>query len=285
MISSIVLFFKRDCAGGVGPVVDAPRPGVGAAPVVPVVAPAVVVEGAVVAGLLSAAVLVDVLAGCVDGVVPAGFPKSPPVDAAGWVFGADVAVVPGVLVSVDLGAPNKPPVDGAAAGVEEGVAEEVVPPPRAGNRGFAGVVVDMAGVEDSAVVVVVVPEEGVLKSDDACAPCPPAGAPKRGLAPLSAEVAGVVDSAGLSLPAFEKRPPPVGADGVDPNNDFCGCCAFDPKRPPPDCGCDPPPNSDGVVEPLVAVVVVVDGAAEEVVAVFVFPKRPPGFCVVWPKSD
>lgn len=277
-----------------GPAVEAPRPAPGGAAAVPAVAP--VVEGpvvAVVGAVVTGAVVVvpapaAVLAGCVDGVGSAGlFPNSPPV-AAGWVLGAEGAVVPGALVAVDLAAPrpeNKPPAGGAAAGVADGVVEEVVPPKP--NIGLAGVV-DVAGVvEDSLVVVVAV---GGLKSDGACAPCPPAagvavGPPKRGgLEPLSAlVVAGVVDSAGL----FPKRPPPVGADGgadgVDPNIGFC-CCVF-PKRPPPDCGCDPPPNGAGVVEGAVAVVAAV-GVVDEVVLGVAFPKRPPaGFCAGWPKRD
>lgn len=294
IISSIVLFFRRDWAGGVGPAVEAPRPAPAVAPVVPAVAPVVegpVVEvvGAVIAGLLSAVVVApapaEVLAGCVEGVVSAGLlPNNPPV-AAGWVLGAEVAAVPGVLVAVDLAAPrpeNKPPpAGGAAAGVAEGLDEGVVPPRL--NSGLAGVVVDVAGVvEDTLVVVVVV---GGLKSDDVCAPCTPAGVavapPKRGLGALSAlVVAGVVDSAGLSLFKLPKRPPPVGAAGVEPNNVFC--CVF-PRRPPPNCGCDAPPNA-GVVEEVVTVVVV-DGVNDEVVLVFAFPKRPPGFCAVWPKRD
>lgn len=285
MISSIVLFFKRDCAGGVGPAVEAPRPAVPAVPVVPGVAPAEVPEGAVIAGLLSAVVVVpapaEVPAGCVDDVLSAGFPNNPPVGAAGWALGAEVAAVPGVLVAVDFGAPrpeNKPP-DGAAAGVEEGVAEEVLLG-RAPNNGLAGAALDVAGVEDSEVVAVVAVGAAGLKSDGVSVFCsPPAEAPKReGLAPLSAEVVGVDDSAGLSLFRLPpKSPPPEGADGVKPNNGFC--CAFDPRRPPPDCCCGAPPNSDGVVEPLGAVPVV-DGVADGVVPVFVLPKRPPGFCAV-----
>lgn len=189
-----------------------------------------------------------------------------------------------MLVAVDLAAPrpeNKPPVRGAAAGVADGVLEEVVLPKP--NIGLAGVVDVVGVVEDSLVAVVTV---GGLKSDGACAPCPPAagvavGPPKRGgLVPLSAlVVTAVVDSAGL----FPKRPPPVGADGVDPNIGFC-CCVF-PKRPPPDCGCDPPPNSAGVVVGAVAVVAAV-GVVDEVVLGVAFPKRPPtGFCAGWPKRD
>jgi len=240
------------------------------------------VLGAVVAG---AVVVVpapaEVLTGCVDGVISAGlFPNSPPV-GAGWVLGAEGAAVPGALVAVDLAAPrpeNKPPAGGAAAGVADGVVEEVVPPKP--NIGLAGVA-DVAGEVDDSLVVVVA--DG-LKSDDVCAPCPPAVGvavvpPKRGgLEPLSAlVVAGVVDSAGL----FPNRPPPVGADGVDPNNGFC--CVF-PKRPP-DCGCDTPPNGAGVVEGAVAVVAAA-GVVDEVVLGVALPKRPPaGFCAVCPKRD
>jgi len=289
MISSIVLFFKRDWAGGAGPTVEAPKPAPAGGAVVPAVVPVVedpvvAVVGAAVAG---AVVVVpapaEVLAGCVDGVVSAGlFPNSPPV-GAGWVLGTERAAVPGALVAVDLAAPrpeNKPPAGGAAAGVADGVVEEVVLPKP--NIGLAGVV-DVVGVVDVSLVVVVA--VGGLKSDDVCALCPAAagvavGPPKReGLEPLSAlVVAGVVDSAGL----FPKRPPPVGADGVDPNNGFC--CVF-PKRLPPDCCCNPPPNGAGVVEGAVAVVAAV-GVVDEVVLEVAFPKRPPaGFCAGWPKRD
>lgn len=69
-----------------------------------------------------------------------------------------------------------------------------------------------------------------------------------------------------------------------------------PKRPPVDGCCVVLevevvvfvlafPNSDGVVV-AGAVVVVDDGAADEVVEVVevAFPKRPPGFCAACPKS-
>jgi hypothetical protein len=96
---------------------------------------------------------------------------------------------------------------------------------------------------------------------------------------------GVVDSAGLL--AFPNRPPPVEVDGVEPNKVFCCVfcvfcvfCAFDPKKPPPVvCVCAAPPNNGGVED----VVADVDGVVDEVVAVFIFPKRPPGFCAVCPK--
>lgn len=68
-------------------------------------------------------------------MVPAGFPNRV-LAAAGWDAGAAVAVVPEVLVSVDLGAPspeNKP--EPPAAGVDDGVVEEVAPP-RDGNIDF-----------------------------------------------------------------------------------------------------------------------------------------------------
>lgn len=77
------MFFKRDCAVGGGPAVDAPRAGP-PAPVVPVVAPAVAVavevvvpEVVVVAGVVPA-VVVAVMLGWDVAVDSAGFPKSPP---------------------------------------------------------------------------------------------------------------------------------------------------------------------------------------------------------------
>ena len=196
------------------------------------------------------------------------------------MLGAEVAAVPGALAG-GLEAPrpeNKFSPAGAAAGVDDGVAEEVVPP-REGNGDLAGVVVDVAGVEEEAGVVVVAALAGGVENSDVCGFCspPPRGAPKRGFWPVSALLVGGVDSAGLSLPRPEKRLPPGGADGVEPSKGFC--CVFDPKRPPLDCGCVVAPNSDGAVEELVAVVVA-EGVVDEVVGAF--PKRPPGFCAACP---
>lgn len=142
MISSIVLFFRRDWAGGAGPTVDAPR-------LVPVVV-AVVVPGLVVAG----ADAVAVAAGADDAVVPvvapvvpvvvvvdgavvvvAGFPKF-----ANMLLVGAAVVVAGVVESVGtfgFGVVKSPP-DGAVvvavgAAVDDGVPREngepwVLPP-------------------------------------------------------------------------------------------------------------------------------------------------------------
>ncbi|OOF96023.1 hypothetical protein ASPCADRAFT_130343 [Aspergillus carbonarius ITEM 5010] len=317
MISSIVLFFRRDWAGGVGPAVDAPRPRppVAVVVVVAAVVPAVpvVVEGAPPRGAareglspaVVAVVLAVVLAGCVDGVLSAGLPNSPPVAAAGCAAGAAVAVVAGVVVAVDLAPPSPPNKPPAAAGVDDGVADEVAPP-KVGKREFcgvaeeAGVVVD-CGVEDGVPrdgktgLVASAPDVGALKREDVCAPPPAAGA---------AGAAGVVvDGALGGFPnkvfgvasgclAFAKRLPPVEGAGFEPKTGFCA--AFPPKRPPVEGCCGAvavlavaPPNSDGVVAEAVAVVE--DGVVDEVVEVagvveFRFPKRPPGFCAACPKS-
>lgn len=61
MISSMVLFLRRDCAGGAGPTVDAPRPPAVAA--VDVVAPAPVVAPVVGAAVVAAPPAVEVVAG------------------------------------------------------------------------------------------------------------------------------------------------------------------------------------------------------------------------------
>lgn len=116
-------------------------PLVGAA-VPEVVAPEVAVRDGLAPAVVEAPV-VDVAAGCVDAVLSAGFENNPPA-AAGWVEGA--AVVPEAPAAVVFGAPrlNKPPLAGAAAGVEEGVAEEVVAPRL--NVGFCGVADEVAGV-------------------------------------------------------------------------------------------------------------------------------------------
>ena len=294
IISSIVLFFKRDCAAGGGPTVDAPRaePPAAAPVVVPAVAVGAVVVGpevAVVAGVVPVVVVAAVLGGCVVAVDSAGFPNNPPA-VPGWVVDGAVVVVLGAVVAAGLGDPKRP-VEGAA-GVLEGAADEVVPP-REGKRDGCVVPAEVAVVSDGWLVVVprdgeagfAVSAPGALKSEDVWVPeVPPvdgAGAvPKRGFAAPSAVVVGVVESAGLSLPRFENRPPPLGADGAVPNVGVGFCCGVDPKRPP-DEGCwVAPPNKDGLPE----VGAVVDGVVDELV-VFKLPKRPPGFCAGWLKSD
>lgn len=208
--------------------------------------------------------------------------------------GAAVVVVAGAAAAVLFGAPrleNRPPPDGAAAGVEEGVAEVVAPPSE--KRGFCGVAVDVAEVVEGWEVVAPpregkrgfeasVPAEGNLKAEPCVLGVAPVvaamGFPKRGFAPVSEVVAaGVVDSGCLSLFKFPNNPPvEVEVDGVAPNSglDVAPC----PKRPPLVCACEVPPVSDGVVVAgAVVVVVVVEGVL--VAAVF----RPPpnkGFCVV-----
>lgn len=104
MISSIVLFFKRDWAGGAGPTVDVPR-------LVPAVV-TVVVPGLVVAGADAVAVgadaddaVVPVVAPVVpvvvvvDGavVVVAGFPR-----LANMLLAEAAVVAAGVVESVEL---------------------------------------------------------------------------------------------------------------------------------------------------------------------------------------
>lgn len=106
------------------------------------------------------------------------------------------------------------------------------------------------------------------------------GFPKSGFAAPSVDVDGVVDSAGLSLPMFENRPPPLGADGVVPNAGVEFCCGVDPNRPPDDGFWVAPPNNDGLPDAGAAV----DGVVDELV-VFVFPKSPPGFCAACPKTN
>lgn len=101
-----------------------------------------------VAALPSPAAVV-VLAGWVEGVEAAGLLNKLKPDAAGWLVagaGAEVvAAVPGVASALVLAPPrppNKPPA-GAAAGVEDGAAEDVVPP-RDGKSDFCVVAVDVA---------------------------------------------------------------------------------------------------------------------------------------------
>lgn len=143
IISSMVLFFRRDCAGGAGPAVDCPR---AEAPV-----PAVAPGAAVVVVALPSPADVVVAAGWVEGVEVTGLLNKPMPEAAGCVaegVGAVVvAAVPGVettLVFAPPNPPNREPPVGAAAGVEDGAAEDVAPPTD-GKSDFCGVAVDVAG--------------------------------------------------------------------------------------------------------------------------------------------
>lgn len=128
IISSIVLFFNRDWAGGAGPVVD--WPSVEAPPA----APAGVVDGA-------AAVLGPLDAGWVAAGLEAAFPNRPPVGAgvavvevaAGAVVVAAGVADPVVWAPPRLG--NRPPDGAAVAGVDDGAVEDVVPP-KEGKRDF-----------------------------------------------------------------------------------------------------------------------------------------------------
>lgn len=128
-----------------------------------------------------------------------------------------------------------------------------------------------------------VPADGILNKDEVWVPWPPAvegAAPKSGLEELSAVVAGVVDSAGLSLLPLPNKPPPVDAAGVDPNRVLCCVLVPDPKSPPPVDGVwEAPPNGDEAAGAVEA------GVADEVVAVFIFPKRPPVFGAACPNRD
>lgn len=149
IISSIVLFFSRDCAGGTGPAVDAPKFGVevagaavvavvvaAVAGVAPEVAGAVVVAaGCVVAGAAEAAGAAAVVdAGVVEaGVVVAGFwvpPKSPGALAAGWLV-AVVAPVAGAadeVVAVLEASNAGKRLEAAGAGVDAGALVVALPP-------------------------------------------------------------------------------------------------------------------------------------------------------------
>lgn len=118
----MVLFFKRDCAGGAGPAVEAPR----AAPPVPVVAPAAVPAVVVAVDVAGAVVAegVPLAPAAVDGAVSAGFGKRLLAVVAGCVVGAAAAVVAAVVVvvAVGLGAPrlgNSVLPDGAAADIAD----------------------------------------------------------------------------------------------------------------------------------------------------------------------
>lgn len=204
-----------------------------------------------------------------------------------------MAVVPGVEVAVDLGPPNKLNPDGAAAGVDEGAAEEVAPP-REGKGDCCVVLVDVVGGADGWLVPVESsdgkagfaaesgPDVGVLKSDDVCAPCAcpaaGAGAPNSGFEMPPPDVAGVVDSACLSLPTLENGPA-LGA-GVVPNVGVDICCGVDPKRLPEGC-CEALPNNGGVPEAGA----VVDGVVDEGAALTPPKRAAPGFWPVCPRSD
>jgi hypothetical protein len=111
----------------VGPNVDAPRFGVAALGAPPVVAAEAVAVGAVVVVVVvgAAVVVVEVGAVVVVGVVvAAGFaPNRPPLGAV--VAGA--AAVVGVLVAVVAAGRPMLKSEGAAAGVDEGVVEDVPP--------------------------------------------------------------------------------------------------------------------------------------------------------------
>lgn len=113
----------------------------------PVVAP----DAAVVVAALPSPAVVVVAAGWVEGVEVAGLLNKLMPEAAGCVAaGAGavvVAAVPGVeaaLVFAPPIPPNREPPVGAAAGVDDGAAEDVAPP-RDGKNDFCGVAVDVAG--------------------------------------------------------------------------------------------------------------------------------------------
>lgn len=193
------------------------------------------------------------------------------------VAGADVvAAAPGAADVEGLGANN--PVVGAAAGVDDGAAEDVVPP-RVGKSDFWGAAAEAAGAPsdgvDAPVLAVVLPPrenagfaaesppaEGILKSEDPCvlgaAPAAGVVVPNRlGFGVLSAAVVGVEVPAGFG--AKRPLPPAAPAAGVDPN---AGLGVVDveaavPKRPPDVCGW----VAAGVVEKGVVEVGVVDELA------------------------
>lgn len=138
-ISSIVLFFKRDCDGGTGPVVDAAR--------VEVPRPVPVFAAKPLVCVVPGAVLV--VAGWVLAELGAPSPNSPPDGAA-----VDVAAAPEEADVVLAGvAPNRG-VDVLWAVVDVGVAPKIGPdvvveePPRLPKRDFcAGAVVELGAVD------------------------------------------------------------------------------------------------------------------------------------------
>jgi hypothetical protein len=150
----MVLFFNRDCAGGVGPAVEALRMGgpekVGGALIVLDMADTVagMVVAAVVAedvGIVPKTVegdTVEALEALDSGFNSEGFPRENIAPAPDCVEGA-VTVVPEVAVAVLFNAPsagNTEIPDGAAAGVDDGVVDEAVPS-RPWKMGFWGVMV------------------------------------------------------------------------------------------------------------------------------------------------
>lgn len=239
MISSIVLFFSRDWAGGAGPTVDVPK-------LVPE-APAV---GAPAVGLVSVVVGADVA-----------------VTAVVEVLGADVE---GVLPRVGLLAPKRPPVEGAVVlVVAAGAADEDV----AENREVD--VADVAGAElvapksdlDSCAVVGVADEiaveAGVVVAVEVGAKREPDGCDVDGVVPPNKlDVDAGFAASGLEAALAPKRDVPevgvalpnsdgwevvgVEVDGVAldvvfaPKRDVAGFC---PKRPPPDCSAGFEPKS------------------------------------------
>ena len=151
-----------------------------------------------------------VLEGWLVAVLAAGLPNSPPAAGAGWVAGAAVVVLLGALVSVDLAPPRpaKRPPAGAAAGVDDGAADEV-DPPIAGKRDFPAVAEDVAGVvedwavdagafkENAGLLAESVPEEGAGNKEDPCVDGAAPAPPNKGFDAGAVDDVGVVDSAGL----------------------------------------------------------------------------------------
>jgi hypothetical protein len=136
-ISSMVLFLRRDCAGGTGPAVEAPS---------------IDAAGAVVAGAVAAGVAVAVVVGAWEAdevdVVPKPWNKL----GAGW---PDVAVAeelpePDAELAVGLNW-NKPPL--LVVPVEAGCDAAGGPIPKSGFDALVSVAVD-AGVEAGALEVV-----------------------------------------------------------------------------------------------------------------------------------
>lgn len=122
--------------------------------------PVVVVEGADVVAAVVVAEVVAPVVGCAGAVVvvdgasagldSAGLPReNSGVEVPAVCAGADVAVVACVVLGVVPAAVVVAALksDGAAAGVDAGVVDEAVPP-RFGNRGFCGVAIEAAFVED-----------------------------------------------------------------------------------------------------------------------------------------
>jgi hypothetical protein len=148
IISSIVLFLRRDCAGGAGPAIEAPRFGAPVPPVCAVgLAASVVVVACAVAGVavVPVAAVVDVVAAVFEaGCWPSENILGAPAEAG--AAAVDVDAVCALPVVVAAGAPIWNAETPLAAGVEDGVVEEAAPP-NPGNTGFCGVAVDGAVVE------------------------------------------------------------------------------------------------------------------------------------------